>query len=642
MITRITKENSVKYRDLFDSATELLKKYNAEAYKDLTISSLEEYFKVFRDIVEVAEIQQKNLYYYTRLPLDEEFFEIDLNSRQINIPTSFKKSGIAIQHDNMAEVVYFKTDRFFENIDLSQTLIFIQWEAPNGNKSLSSAVDLDIHTIQEKIIFGWPIAKTMTTSSGSLKFSVIFIDKKVLQDGNLKFDKANYRLGTLTNYININPGLNLIIDENINVEDYSKMLRDRITNSPETDIFETGASPISIINYTGLDWNTADFTIEEINQLPYDVNTTVTKENCLIVSAKTDGAGIITYEWHKDGTNDVLQGPQRAIDYVIAPEVQNNDYEYWVAQDVLTNDYRRFDSKNDNFNELRTEGKLFIKVSAYPVTTPGSYYARIINKEGRKGSEKNTVKAIIPGPAAIEKVDISTSTGKNIIDGEENLKLLSATELKAGEANNRVNYSYQWYVNGEIIEDGILSEFTPSQIGTYKLEVKNNWNNASTDSIFSQEITLYETAVTPEITYFEADKYEYVSIEDNYYVASIGAKLTVDYKPINQEGATEFVRWLGDISADGIEHFEYIRKPKIDENGNIIKDTNGNIEYEPEVDENGNIIKDKNDNVVYKLIEGKEFIPFVTGNYKPVIINYIDENNNKETIAEKVIRITQE
>ena len=55
----------------------------------LGITTLEEYFSWIRNLV---NINRK----YTILPLDEDHFEINANTRAINIPASFKKNGVAV------------------------------------------------------------------------------------------------------------------------------------------------------------------------------------------------------------------------------------------------------------------------------------------------------------------------------------------------------------------------------------------------------------------------------------------------------------------------------------------------------------------------------------------------------------------
>ena len=84
----------------------------------LGITTLEEYFSWIRNL---GNINRK----YTILPIDEDHFEINANTRAINIPANFKKNGIAVQGDDLAEVVYFKIDRYFDYMDFNNCDIFI-------------------------------------------------------------------------------------------------------------------------------------------------------------------------------------------------------------------------------------------------------------------------------------------------------------------------------------------------------------------------------------------------------------------------------------------------------------------------------------------------------------------------------------
>lgn len=91
----------------------------AEGYEPmLGITTLEEYFSWIRNL---GTINKK----YTVLPLDEDHFEINANTRAINIPASFKKNGVAVQGDDLAEVLYFKIDRYFDYMDLDKCDIYI-------------------------------------------------------------------------------------------------------------------------------------------------------------------------------------------------------------------------------------------------------------------------------------------------------------------------------------------------------------------------------------------------------------------------------------------------------------------------------------------------------------------------------------
>lgn len=107
------------------------------------------------------------------LPLDEPHFEINANTRAIIIPADFKKNGIAVQGDDLAEVVYFKVDRYYDAVDLNACDIYVQWELPKDKiKGVSPVQIKDISSQPGKLIFGWPISSAITKSSGALKFSV--------------------------------------------------------------------------------------------------------------------------------------------------------------------------------------------------------------------------------------------------------------------------------------------------------------------------------------------------------------------------------------------------------------------------------------------------------------------------------------
>ncbi len=63
---------------------------------------------------------------YVRLPLyeegheDEEIFEIDANARAIKIPASFSKNGVGVVSDELAEIVWFKINRYFDIKDFGK------------------------------------------------------------------------------------------------------------------------------------------------------------------------------------------------------------------------------------------------------------------------------------------------------------------------------------------------------------------------------------------------------------------------------------------------------------------------------------------------------------------------------------------
>jgi hypothetical protein len=83
-------EFGILYRGLTDSEKELIANdtFHAENEK-IEINSLEEYYSWIKTL---GDFDVR----YLRLPLDEEPFYINTNTRAINIPSAFRSNGIAV------------------------------------------------------------------------------------------------------------------------------------------------------------------------------------------------------------------------------------------------------------------------------------------------------------------------------------------------------------------------------------------------------------------------------------------------------------------------------------------------------------------------------------------------------------------
>jgi hypothetical protein len=335
VITAITAENVNAYKALFEEATEILMGYDrvkmfdaenngyyfknidalspellfekvesivdAKSFYDATqtygmlyvcsrdaaegfdpimgITTLEEYFGWIKNLTEVSRK-------YTALPLGSDVFEINANTRAITIPANFKKNGIAVQSDDLAEVLYFRIDRYFDYMDLNNTEIFIQWETPKGAdgkpvKGVSSAYLRDIESEPGKLIFGWALSKDITAYAGTLKFSVRFFQWNDGEEAEGK--EMVYSFSTLTASATINPSINLNLkSDNYIVDDCGDRLVERLENS--VVIGGAGARP-------------PEFTITDLvpNADGYDVD----EHPELLVQAFAPDAGTLTYTWKR-------------------------------------------------------------------------------------------------------------------------------------------------------------------------------------------------------------------------------------------------------------------------------------------------------------------------------------------------------
>ena len=211
MITYVDNSNAIKYTVLFEQATQDLvaaqiqadnngesgfsytyqKDENNQPYVDPNtglyvaddpITTIEKYFAYLKYLVELEDANssdnRKVLHSlgrrYTMLPLDEPPFDIDANSRKITIPSNFSANGVAVQGDQLAEVLYFRIDRYFDAKDLDDAEIFIQWETADGTTGLSAPIVIDIMSEPNKIIFGWALSEALTKTPGNIKFAVRF------------------------------------------------------------------------------------------------------------------------------------------------------------------------------------------------------------------------------------------------------------------------------------------------------------------------------------------------------------------------------------------------------------------------------------------------------------------------------------
>ncbi len=125
MITQVNSSNQDKYNALYARAMADLRE---QKNINVQIDSLETYFGKIEELLTLSKAGVENYgRTYTILPLDEEYFEINTNTRTIKVPEDFRKNGIAVQGDMGAETIYFKVPRYFDAMDLDHTDIYIQW-----------------------------------------------------------------------------------------------------------------------------------------------------------------------------------------------------------------------------------------------------------------------------------------------------------------------------------------------------------------------------------------------------------------------------------------------------------------------------------------------------------------------------------
>ena len=149
----ITKDIRQNYAKLLEEINDFFKYTGDDQLQDIN-----DFFTDLKNIKDAVEQGAKKADpYWLILPREEGLFEIDANSRKITIPADFARNGVGVQGDELAEIVYFSIDRYFDITDLYDKEIFVQWEAPNGDPGLSVTINKTLNYAPGKVVFGWPI-----------------------------------------------------------------------------------------------------------------------------------------------------------------------------------------------------------------------------------------------------------------------------------------------------------------------------------------------------------------------------------------------------------------------------------------------------------------------------------------------------
>ncbi len=201
MIVQINKDNSSDYNGWFSEITDAFKNSGNPEIENIVIDTLEAYY------AHIEEIARNFGGKFLRMPVDEDFLLINNNTREISVnKTSFAKNGIAVEADHLAEIVYFKADRYFDRMDLSQNKMHIEirWSLLNAKRQVvkygaSQALFIDAESFPGEIVFGWAITRDMCSETGSLSFSVCFYigENKAAEEIGLRDYSLNTQIASL-------------------------------------------------------------------------------------------------------------------------------------------------------------------------------------------------------------------------------------------------------------------------------------------------------------------------------------------------------------------------------------------------------------------------------------------------------------
>lgn len=141
---------------------------------------------------QLYDIQAKHAPSNVYLPFAHNIYEVDLNTRKIDGP-----AYLSVRRDHKAEVIYFKLDRYFDYMDLSNTVCIIQYLIPDENIPRIYIVpffDTSTYFKDNKILIPWVVGGAVTSKAGKVEYSIRFYKIQRENDNDIKLI---YNLSTL-------------------------------------------------------------------------------------------------------------------------------------------------------------------------------------------------------------------------------------------------------------------------------------------------------------------------------------------------------------------------------------------------------------------------------------------------------------
>ena len=451
------------------------KQYAIRIEKAETITTLEEYFCHIKDLsILVNDNNEPIGKRFLVLPMesDENFFEINANTREIIVPNAFKQNGVSVQGDAIAEMLYFKIDRYFDMDDLYTKEVLIEWRLPENPETkerlegTSRPFIKDISISPDHIIIGWPIHQELTKIPGKIEFAVRFYT--IGDDTNYLYkDKIMYSFSTLPAVVEIKSSLNLDI-EKIDLEqsyiDSNDLIGSRLNNSQSNDdSAPQPAEPVWIETifkdlpqaYEKIE-NDGNDTIDTYKIYLTNEKTGEEVNGKFIVQAKTTDTGRLSYSWIKrDEQGEMISyaNEEKYFEEALKDEEglyskETPDRTYYLQDEkdaytefIFTEDMATpYEAQIAGYVLYERKSQAIMNCSGLNVL--GSYQPRVINRLGRKTSRIYGPIALVEGPVEPKIVEDLHSTAANASTAFENLKV--PVEITA-EVDEHAYVTYHLY-----------------------------------------------------------------------------------------------------------------------------------------------------------------------------------------------------
>lgn len=515
----------------FDADGNFLISKNGQKVISNGITSLNEYFQHIEELSELAigEGRTGSDPYFLRLPLDEPFFEINANTRGITVPGELSQVGVV--GDKLAEILFFKIDRYYDAVDLDTRHIYIEWELPDGTRGISRDFLRDTQSEKDKIIFGWLIDDVLTAQIGTIRFAVRFVEWTDRGDEAAANAQLLYSFSSLPATISISDTLHYTL-----FEDDEELQYNTDNNVTAIQTFR-GA-------FENANPDSTDETAPALAAIPVfvrnlDVNATLVETGLytrnleggakdqpegslkLIGEAYSPDSGSITYMFgFKAQQEDGTQGMATKHDFIEVTDHSDENRTYFVKADNGI-----YESVSQTDIDALPEGtKIYEKIAYAIATKPGYYKVNARNRvSGKKTNTADSYVLYIPYAAmpevttqmvdhfVIKQVDYEEQFNENVQSGSSSTSnieyvptaasasspakviLKPVVKAKDGSLNGQTeNLSYQWYKSEDIydtaMKNAVLMEgennatLEAATPGCYALKVDNHFNNDHTET----------------------------------------------------------------------------------------------------------------------------------------------------------------
>lgn len=545
----ITKNHSSAYKSLFEKASACLTKHKNYA-NDFKITNIDEYFGCLKDLAEIERLVEKNKIsdnidpIFTILPATEETFNIDANKRTISIPDNFAKHGIAVQGDEIAEILYFSIDRYFDAMDLADMAIIVQWKHSTDNdlpNNLSATYKKSLTLQPGKIVFGWPITSEITERQGTIQFAIRFYRR----------DEATkeliYSFSTLTTEVKIRPGLNFNLDESFTSLAINKnnKIYDNLRNSVPAQADYIIAAPV----FTGR-WTQAedsDLWIPATSS-SYDSLVTLIAKAEIPINTPDDhrSTSPLEYFWYDANNNKTPMTKEDGVAHIyklITPFTTSNPYNKWETYyELIDSTYVPYYNDTNPADDVDEDGnpkELYVRYTSFTPTKAGTYYVVASNVYSHNSSASITSDSWTIVGAQIPEFIYETNTVLLNNDGKAMIKI-------EAQVSDNGSLTDKWYMSDSSavfdntatkIDGATGSEYEADKEGWYYRQVTNSKNGSESTGTSLAVFAVHEADV-PEIIGTSGNHANTISVS-----VKAPARGTITYQwqtndGVNLEGAT--------------------------------------------------------------------------------------------------------